>query len=72
VRYHHGTMSERHDFEIICPNNHNQTVTFGREEFEKDLKAGALEFHCNTCDTNWQPSHEEIAMFRKTLSKDQE
>lgn len=63
-------MSQRVDFEVVCPNDHNQTVTFSREEFEKTLKSGALTFHCNTCDTNWNPSHEQIARFRKELSKD--
>ncbi len=62
--------SELMDFEIVCPNNHNQTVTFTREKFEEDLKADGLVFHCNTCDTNWTPSQEEIAKFRKELAKD--
>ena len=62
-------MSKRLDFEIVCPNDHEQTVAFSREEFEASLKSGALVFHCNTCDTNWPPSHEEIARFRKELSK---
>lgn len=55
------------DFEIVCPNNHNQTVSFTREEFEKKLQSGALVFHCNTCDTNWPPSSGDIAKFRKNL-----
>jgi hypothetical protein len=63
-------MSERLHFEIVCPNDHNQTVTFGRDEFEKTLQSGALVFHCNTCDTNWPPSHEEIAKVRKAFSKE--
>ena len=62
-------MSHRLDFEIVCPNNHDQTVTFSREEFEEALKSDALVFHCNTCDTNWPPSSEEIAKLRKLLSK---
>ena len=62
-------MSDRMDFEIVCPNDHEQTVTFGRKEFEEELKSGALVFHCNTCDTNWPPSHEEITKFRKEFSK---
>ena len=62
-------MSERIDFEIVCPNNHDQTVTFSQEEFEEALKSDALVFHCNTCDTNWPPSHEAIAKIRKELSK---
>ena len=62
-------MSDRLDFDIVCPNNHNQTVTFSQEEFEKTLKACALVFHCNTCDTEWTPSSEEIARFRKQFSK---
>jgi hypothetical protein len=45
-------MSDGMDFGIVCPNDHEQTVTFSREEFEAELKSGALVFHCNTCDTN--------------------
>jgi len=56
-------------FEIVCPNDHNQTVAFKQEEFEKALKSGALVFHCNTCDTDWSPSSEEIAKLRKQFSK---
>jgi hypothetical protein len=62
-------MTKRCDFEIVCPNNHEQTVTFSREEFEDRIKSGALVFHCNTCDTNWPPSGDEIAKMRKELSK---
>jgi hypothetical protein len=60
-------MNERVDFEIVCPNNHNQTVTFSKQEFEDSLKSGALVFHCNTCDTDWPPSSGDIAKFRKEL-----
>ena len=38
-------MSDRIDFEVECPNDHGQTVTFNREEFEAELKSGALVFH---------------------------
>jgi hypothetical protein len=62
-------MSHRVDFEIECPNDHDQTVTFSAEEFEEALKSGVLMFHCNTCDTDWPPSHEEIARFRKQFPK---
>ena len=62
-------MSDRLDFEVVCPHNHEQTVTFSQEEFEDALKSGALVFHCNTCDTNWPPTHAEIAGFRKQFSK---
>lgn len=58
------------EFEIVCPNNHDQTVRFTRDEFEEMLKSGTLVFHCNTCDANWPPSHEDIAKFRKQLAKD--
>jgi hypothetical protein len=61
-------VSDRMDFEIVCPNDHNQTVTFSQKEFEEKLKSGALVFHCNTCDTDWPPSHEEIAEIRRQLS----
>jgi len=27
------------------------------EGFEEALKSGALVFHCNTCETDWPPSH---------------
>ncbi len=63
-------MHEAIDFEIVCPNDHNQTVTFNQAEFEAALKSGALVFHCNTCDTNWPPSQEDLAKFRKQFSKD--
>jgi hypothetical protein len=62
-------MSDRVDFEIVCPNDHDQTVTFSQREFEDALKSDALVFHCNTCEANWPPSHEEIAKFRKVLAK---
>jgi hypothetical protein len=62
-------MSDRIDFEIVCPNDHNQTVTFNQKEFEAELKSGALVFHCNTCDANWPPSHEDIVKIRRQLSK---
>jgi hypothetical protein len=64
-----GLMSDRLEFDTVCPNNHNQTVTFSQEEFEEALKSGELVFHCNTCDTNWPPSSEEIAKLRKQFSK---
>jgi len=59
----------RVDFEIVCPNNHNQTIAFNQEEFEDTLKSGGLMFHCNTCDTNWTPSNEDIATLRKQLAQ---
>jgi hypothetical protein len=34
-------MSDRMDFEIVCPNDHDQTVTLSQEEFEEVLKSGA-------------------------------
>jgi hypothetical protein len=58
-------MSNRLDFDLVCPNGHNLSVGYSREEFEDALKSGTLEFHCNTCDTNWTPTGEEIAEFRK-------
>jgi hypothetical protein len=58
-------VSHRIDLEVVCPNNHDQTVTFNKEEFEDALKSGALVFHCNTCDTDWPPTPEEIKHFRR-------
>ena len=62
-------MSDRLEFDLVCPNNHNKAVKFSQKEFEDTLKAGALVFHCNTCDTNWSPSKDEIAKIRKHLAK---
>lgn len=62
-------MSGRNDFEIVCPNDHDQTVTFSPEEFEAVLKSGALVFHCNTCGADWPPSHADIARIRKQFPK---
>ena len=61
-------MSQRIDFEVVCPNNHDQTVTFSQEEFEKELKSGALVFHCNTCEANWPPTPEELTRFRREFA----
>jgi hypothetical protein len=49
-------MSNRLEFETVCPNNHNQTVAFSQEEFEAALKSDTPVFHCNTCDADWPPS----------------
>jgi hypothetical protein len=57
-------------FEVTCPNNHDQTVSFTRNSFESALKAGDPLFHCNTCDTDWNPSHEQIADMRGELAAD--
>ncbi len=62
-------MNERVDFHIVCPNNHNQTVTYTQKEFEEVLKSDTLVFHCNTCDANWTPSGDDIAKFRKEFAK---
>jgi hypothetical protein len=64
-------MSDRLELETVCPNNHNQTVTFSKKEFEVVLKSGSLMFHCNTCDTDWPPSKAEISKLQKELSKKQ-
>ncbi len=62
-------MSDRFELEIECPNNHNQTVAFSRDEFEAALKSDTLIFHCNTCDTDWPPTHEEMAKLRKHFAE---
>jgi len=62
-------MSDRLEFDTVCPNNHNQTVKYSRDEFEAALKSDALVFHCNTCDADWTPSSEEIAGLRKQFSE---
>jgi hypothetical protein len=61
-------VTENRDFEIVCPNNHSQTVTFTSQRFDQELKSDTLVFHCNTCDTNWTPSRAEIDRIRKQLA----
>lgn len=63
-------MSDKARLDTVCPNNHDLTVSFTREEFESALKSDALIFHCNTCDANWPPSSEEIGRVRKQFAKD--
>jgi hypothetical protein len=62
-------MSDHLKFETVCPNNHDQTLTFTKEEFEDALKSDTLVLHCNTCETDWNLSSEEIARMRKQFSK---
>ena len=57
------------DLDTVCPNNHNLTVAFTEEEFESALKSDTLVFHCNTCETDWPPTKEEISKMRKAFSK---
>lgn len=59
----------RAKLDTVCPNNHNLTVTFTQEEFERALKSDKLVLHCNTCKANWPPSREEIARVRKQFAK---
>jgi hypothetical protein len=63
-------MSHRLEFETVCPNNHDQSVTLTQEEFEKSLKSDALVFHCNTCEANWPPSGQDIAKIRREFAKE--
>jgi hypothetical protein len=62
-------MSDRFKFETVCPNNHNQTVSFSKTQFDEALKTDTLVFHCNTCDIDWPPSKAEIAELRKHFSE---
>ena len=58
-------MSSSLGFDTVCPNGHNVAIALTREEFEAALKSDTLEFHCNTCDTDWTPTTKEIAELRK-------
>ena len=62
-------VKDRLEFDIVCPNTHNKAVTFSQEEFEETLESGALVFLCNTCNTTWSLSQEEIAKIRKQFAK---
>ena len=33
--------------------------------FELELKSGGLIFHCEVCDSNWPPTAEETAFWRR-------
>lgn len=62
-------MKGRAILETVCPNNHNLTVHLTEEEFESALKSDTFVLHCNTCDTNWPPSREDIDKIRKQFAK---
>lgn len=68
VRFAEASMSSV-NLDTVCPNGHNLTVAFTREEFEGALKSDTLVFHCNTCDTNWPPTKEEIVKMRKRFAE---
>jgi hypothetical protein len=57
-------MNHHARLDTVCPNNHDLTVEFSRNEFEAALKTGTLMLHCNTCEANWAPSKDEIAAIR--------
>lgn len=61
-------MSNRAKLDTVCPNNHNLTLSWTRDEFEAALKTDSLVLHCNTCDTNWPPSSEDIESIKKQLA----
>ena len=63
-------MSNQGHFEVVCPNNHNQTVEYSQTEFEAVRSSGSLVFHCNTCDTDWSPSGKEIADIERQFRKE--
>jgi hypothetical protein len=62
-------MSNRAKLDTVCPNNHNQSLNLTREEFETALKTDSLVLHCNTCDTNWPPSREDIESLKKQFAE---
>jgi hypothetical protein len=66
-----AAVSAHAALDTVCPNNHDLTVSFSRDEFEAALKSGDLVFHCNTCDTNWPPSKEEIAEIREQFADEE-
>ena len=65
-------MSQWAKLDTVCPNNHNLTLflTFlTRSQFEAALKTDSFLLHCNTCDTNWLPSREDIESIRKQFAE---
>jgi hypothetical protein len=65
-------MTEHLNFDTVCPNNHNLSVTFTQKDFEASLRSDTLVFHCNTCEANWPPTKDEIATIRKAFLKGSE
>jgi hypothetical protein len=63
-------MSKHLELETVCPNTHNQSVKLSKDEFEAALATGALEFHCQTCDTSWPPTKKEIETLRKGFANE--
>lgn len=62
-------MSDHARLDTVCPNNHNLTVILTREQFEAALRSDTFVLHCNTCDTDWSPSREDIEGIRKQFAK---
>jgi hypothetical protein len=62
-------MRDRAQPNTQCPNNHNLTLSFSREDFEGALKSGTLVLHCNPCEANWPPSSEDITRLRKQFAE---
>lgn len=62
-------MSDHAELDTVCPNNHDLSVSISREDFEAALKSDSFVLHCNTCDTNWPPSQEDLADLRKQFAK---
>jgi hypothetical protein len=62
-------MSERVNFEILCPNDHDQTVTFSREEFEAELKSGALVFHSIHATRTGRPPTKTLPKFASSCRR---
>ena len=65
-------MRQRVQLETTCPNNHNIAISLNRDEFEAALKSDTLVFHCNTCDTDWPPSSEEIGKLRSAFGSEKD
>jgi len=66
---HQESILSSPEFDTVCPNGHNVSVELNQEDFEDALRSGTLQFHCNTCDTDWPPSAKEIANFRKLFAE---
>ena len=63
-------MANSVDLETVCPNGHNVGIELTREEFEAGRKTDTLVFHCNTCDTDWTPTKDEMAKLVKVFPPD--
>ena len=56
-------------FSALCPHCHGEADqgTFEREALHEFVLDGSLRFYCADCNTEWQPSEQELAGIQQLL-----